>query len=471
MNPLGVLTTQLWEHQCNAMPFVDRGQAVLAMKMGTGKTATTFAAIDRVGSMRNLVLCPKIVMGVWRRQAEIHTNGGIRVLTAEGCKSVKAKAEILARQIMGMEKACVPYLVAINYEAYWWEAMFKVLCAVEWSAIIADESHRVKAHNSKQSSMLFQLAHNRTYGRAGKGLRLGLTGTFMPHSPMDPFGQMRFVNPRVFGLSFTSYRNEYAILNPHVENMIIGYKNLDKMQEKLTPYLYVVDSEDVLKLPDFTDTVISVPLEPATRKIYRQMEQEFIAEVKGGTITAANAMIKVLRLAQIASGIAKFHDPLTNEPTEKRVGSEKLKAVYDLISDMPSSEAVVIFTRFRAEAAGLRDILKGERVCATLDGDHDELEKFTSGEANTLICNIQSGKEGIDLTRARYVIYSSPGVSLGDYTQSRFRVRRPGQTRPVTYYHIVAEDTVEAECYKRFDRNEKIVEGILQSIKEGNYGA
>ncbi len=76
------------------------------------------------------------------------------------------------------------------------------------------------------------------------------------------------------------------------------------------------------------------------------------------------------------------------------------------MSDIPDSESVVIFTRFRMDADDIRTALAGERRCATLDGAHaDELPLFESGEANPLICNIQSGKEGIDLTKARYAIY------------------------------------------------------------------
>ncbi len=41
----------------------------------------------------------------------------------------------------------------------------------------------------------------------------------------------------------------------------------------------------------------------------------------------------------------------------------------------------------------------------------------------------------------------------------------------MTYYHFVAEGTVDEECYKRFERNERIVEGIITSIQEGKYGS
>jgi SNF2 family DNA or RNA helicase len=56
---------------------------------------------------------------------------------------------------------------------------------------------------------------------------------------------------------------------------------------------------------------------------------------------------------------------------------------------------------------------------------------------------MQAGSEGISLVRARYAVYYSTGFSLGLYLQSRARLHRPGQTRPVVYYHLVVRDTVD----------------------------
>ena len=79
---------------------------------------------------------------------------------------------------------------------------------------------------------------------------------------------------------------------------------------------------------------------------------------------------------------------------------------------------------------------------------------------------IQAGGVGIDLTRARYAVYYSLGHSLTDYLQSRRRVHRPGQTRTTTYFHLIAEDTVDQQVYQALASKQDVVEFIMNLHKD-----
>ena len=62
---------ELWQHQREAYEFIkDKPAALLAMDMGTGKTATVIRCLKDLKEGRVLVLCPKPVISVWER--EIH---------------------------------------------------------------------------------------------------------------------------------------------------------------------------------------------------------------------------------------------------------------------------------------------------------------------------------------------------------------------------------------------------------------
>ena len=72
-------------------------------------------------------------------------------------------------------------------------------------------------------------------------------------------------------------------------------------------------------------------------------------------------------------------------------------------------------------------------------GDRPEaLAGWKNGECRILLAQIQSGTEGVDLTRARYAIFYSPDYSPGHHQQAMARVHRPGQTRHVTYIYLLA---------------------------------
>ena len=88
-----------------------------------------------------------------------------------------------------------------------------------------------------------------------------------------------------------------------------------------------------------------------------------------------------------------------------------------------------------------------------------------AGEATVLAVQIQSGGEGIDLTRAAYCAYYSIGHSLGDYDQSLARIHRPGQTRPVVYYHLTASATVDVAVYDALDKKRNVIDAVLASLR------
>jgi len=84
---------------------------------------------------------------------------------------------------------------------------------------------------------------------------------------------------------------------------------------------------------------------------------------------------------------------------------------------------------------------------------------------------IQSGGVGIDCTRAAYAFYYSLGFSLGDYDQSLARLRRPGQTRCVRYYHLVATGTVDEQVYAALRDRRTVIDAVMNKLtkKEEQY--
>jgi SNF2 family DNA or RNA helicase len=93
-----------------------------------------------------------------------------------------------------------------------------------------------------------------------------------------------------------------------------------------------------------------------------------------------------------------------------------------------------------------------------------ELERWQAGDATILGVQIQSGGLGIDCTRAAYAFYYSLGFSLGDYEQSLARLRRPGQTRCVRYYHLVAKHTVDEQVYAALRDRRVVVDAVMERL-------
>ena len=422
------LTQKPWNHQTEAADFArSRLATLLGMDMGTGKTLTALLATDFAFKerIRFLGLC----------------NG-----------PNKKRAEKLQKMVASTDAM----VVCVNYESVWRGDLSKIIEKTKWSCILLDESHRIKSPGGKASRWLAKLARSQP-----KAKRLCLTGTPMPHSPLDLYGQFRFLDPTVFGTSFSRMRSRYAVTDQMFPSKVIEYRNQDELSRLLDQNSWRVTSEEVLDLPSCVHQVLPIELRPASRKIYKQMEEEMVAQVGEGEITASNALTKLLRLQQVTSGY------LTDEGVAHMLNGtpEKTLALEETLKDLPSGEPVVVFCRFRHDLNEVAALCsKMGRGYSEVSGVTKTLEQWQRGETQVIGVQIQSGGAGIDLTRSAYCFYYSIGFSLGEYEQSLARLRRPGQTRMVRYYHLVAQNTVDERVYKALKERKNVVESVLENL-------
>ncbi len=454
----------LWTHQQEALDFAqDKPAVMLAMAMGSGKSRVVVDLLAERKVQNALILCPSSVVDVWPGQFRTHSEDGQVQVLALRKGAVKQRTDQAQHFIHGMPMNGMK-VVVINYDVLNRQKSPFALWAIQqkWDALICDEFHRLKAPGGVTSRYVARLAKK-------VGFRLGLTGTPMPHSPLDIYAQYRILDPSIFGTSFNFVKHRYAVEQamPMGFRIIRGYR-VDPTDEKyFDPQLYKefqdkfysiafkVDA-DVLNLPDPLHEPRTCELSSAGMKQYKELERDFYIEVDQGVITASNALVKALRLQQMASGFGK-----TEEGEEVELDTAKASLLQDILSDL--NEPVVVFCRFR------HDLDSVHRVCVNLgfgslelSGRVNQLAAWQAGDSQVLAVQIQAGGVGIDLTRARVGIYYSLGLSLGDHLQSLARIHRPGQTRNVVYYYLLADGTIDYKVYKALLNRQVVIEAVLE---------
>ena len=454
------LKTKPWRHQMEAFRFaMERllrggGAALLALEMGVGKTLVALMVLAAMAARRVLICCPLRVVPVWQQQIERHLDLPLIVVTLDDTAGSVANKKKLAEEKLRLAEATGrPLAVIINYDSVWRAPFAEWAEQQQWDLIIADESHRLKAPGGKAS-----LAFKRLRSRARA--RLALTGTPLPHSPLDAYAQFRFLDPTIFGPSFAAFRQKYAVMGGFQKKQVTGFQHLDELEALMKTITFRV-SKDVLDLPPETHVTYECELSPEALRVYRDLEEDFVAEVREGRVTAANAMVKLLRLQQVAGGWVKTDDGLSH-----RVDSAKQNLLADTLEDIGAAEPVVVFCRFHADLDAVHEAAKSAGFeSLELSGRRDELKLWQDGHAQVLAVQISAGGVGVDLTRARYSIYYSLSFSLGEYDQALSRVHRPGQTRPVEHIHLVARNTVDRKIMRALEARAEVVEAILAEIK------
>jgi len=452
-----------WPHQRAAYHFAQElPGCLLPIPMGGGKTKV---AIDLLMNSRTavrnvLILCPTSVRAVWR--GEFHKHGPSYRLHILDNGTVRQKRQWVEQDCEDDRQHGDPSIVVVNYESAWRAPLGSWILERDWDWVILDESHRIKAHNSSVSKFCAKLHY-----RAKR--RLCLTGTPMPHSPMDLFGQFRFLDPGVFGDSWFQFRSRYAeTRNPNIPQQITGFINQEEMRERMA-WITSPEVDCKLGLPPARHEEVTYAMTPGQRKVYEAMERELCTELEGGVVTAANALVKLLRLQQVIGGWLTPDDSDIPERVDPTHANAKRETLIDMLEDLPVSEPVVVFAWFRA------DLDEIQQAAATLGRRYGELSGRSRGltddgklpdDVDLLGVQCASGGLGVDLSRASYaVMYSLGNISPGSYDQILARLVRPGQRRPVLFWHLLAENTIDQYMYRARAEKRDAIDYVLSALR------
>ncbi len=444
-----------WKY-CFSVPdgfLVLRRNNCIFISGNTGKSLCAVAVAGETQAKRTLIICPKSVVNVWPKQFRIHSNLEWNVVPlAKG--SIAKRARQLEQQLDISQTKGEPLVAVLNYDSCWREPLKTALLKSQWDLLILDESQRIKGSRGKGSASRFIGIELYDIPR-----KIALSGYPMPHSPMDLFGQFRALDVGIFGSYYGKFESRYAVKGGYGGYQVISYQNMDEFTDRFNMLAYQVKKEEALELPPEVDEMIPVELDAACMKIYKKLEKDFYVDLEEGEMTAANAMVVLLRLQQITSGFGR-----TESGEDVFVSSCKIDALHDILDDC--AKPVVVFCRFKNDLREVRKLADrtGLRMGEVSGSRNDLTDEATMPENIDLLCvQIQSGGVGIDLSRSSLAVYFSLGYSLGDYLQSRSRLHRPGQKNKVTFIHLLAKDTVDEKVYNALMARKEVIDFIMKS--------
>jgi SNF2 family DNA or RNA helicase len=469
MSPPDVRTTPppLWRHQRDAANFAsDRTGSLLAMGLGTGKSKTAITLCEHWRAQRVLIVCPTSVLRIWPGQFSQHAHHSWRVVNGlrENDRGRTLTLPI-ARRVAEADYAIgerEPVAVVVNYEAFAREPMRAWLLAREWDAVVYDEAHRLKATGGRQSWTAVEL---RPHARR----RLGLTGTPLAQGPAEVYAIARALDPTVFGGSRVRFLERWFRCDRYGKPCgFLDEATRVAFTERLGGLMFACATEDVLDLPAVRELPARhVTLGRVAQAAHDALDAELYARLDAGEISAEIVLTALLRMSQIAGGHAAIDHPDGGSRTI-RIDEGKRRLLGELL-EQPDSGPVVVFCRFTAELDAVRAVSQDQGLRYGEVSGRDRNGITTDGEmsrrVDVLGVQYQAGGQGVDLTRAQGAIWYSPTYSLTDYQQSRGRIHRPGQDRPVWFVRLIAEGTIDERVWRMVDRGESIVSAIIDGAR------
>ena len=314
-----------------------------------------------------------------------------------------------------------------------------------------DESTTIKNPGAIRTKTIIGLGDKVSYKRI-------LTGSPVTKSPLDLFTQCYFLDPWLLDhQSYYTFKTRYAItkqinVSGRMVHIVVGYRNIGELSDKLKPFSHRVLKDDCLDLPPKTYMKRTIQLSEEQSKVYKQMKEIALATLNGKMITTVNVITQLMRLHQITCGHFKSDDGVT-----QTLKSNRLDELMDVLSEMEGK--AVIWAHYRYDIEVIVEAIKkeyGDKSVVTYYGDTstDDRQKAIKliQDPESLVRFIvgtpQTGGYGITLTGASTMIYYSNGYDLEKRQQSEARIDRIGQTKNMTYIDIIAEGTVDEKIVK-----------------------
>jgi len=445
------------------------------MEMGTGKTKV---AIDNIAMLYDngkingvLIIAPKGVYKNWYSQEiPIHLVDHIHPKTVLWQAMINQKQQKLLDTLF--ETGNDLHILIMNVEA------FSTKKGVDFAArflnshntyMAIDESTTIKNPGAKRTKNIVNLGKYAKYRRI-------LTGSPVTKSPLDLYKQCEFLDEYLLDhSSYYTFRTRYAVMrkahfNGRSVEIVVGYKNLGELSDKIKPFSYRVLKDDCLDLPKKTFMKRIITLTAEQEKVYKQMKEMALAQLNGKLLTTANALTQLMRLHQITCGHFK-----ANDGSIQIVKNNRLSELMDLLDEVEGK--AVIWAHYQYDVQTIIEAIKKEYGDDSVvdyygktpnDERQDNIKKFQEDPRYRFLVGTPStGGYGITLTAASTMIYYSNGYDLEKRQQSEARIDRIGQEKPMTYVDIICEDTVDERIVKALRKKINIATEIMgEKLKE-----
>ena len=327
--------------------------------------------------------------------------------------------------------------------------------------LIIDESAKIKSHNSQITKIL--LSFNKIEHR------LCLSGVPAPNNLLEYFSQMKFINEDIFGTpNFFKFRNTFFYSTGYGGYQFLPMKGAkEAIMENVSKQAFSVKKEEALDLPGQVFEIRYCYMDEIQQKAYTNMKKENILEFKDSVTLAANELAKICKLREITGGFV-----INTEGIPVKVSNTKIEALKELLEEIPVDRQIIIWVQYHWEVLELKREL-GKDAC-TLYGDMPQKEKtksiedFQVGNKRFLIAHPKSGGHGLNLQNASYSVWFSLSYSYEEYSQACDRNYRIGTTQKVTYFHLLAKDTIDEIIYKAVKNKENFSEACLNMLKGNN---
>ena len=400
------------------------GNALLADEMGLGKTVQTLSYVStEKQTFPVLIVAPLVTLKNWEREIEKFLkkksrNG--RILESE------SPSVTLIRTGKSKELPITDIYV-INYELLLKRS--DDLEKVGIRTIVCDEVHNLRSKTTQKYKAVKKLAALPTVQ-----YRIGLSGTPIYNRGSEIWPIIDILKPGLLG-SFKEFCEYFCYVNDKGKAIVLENKRASLRNELQKHVMLRRKKADVLK--ELKDKVRYKEVIASDTEFYLEELDKIWKKLEAEQKEAQTEFSKS----------ASYHRAIQSE--RQIAGVAKLPHVINFVKNiMEIEESVVVFCHHKVIHKLLHESLQEFSPVSIIGGQsdalrQDQIDKFQKGESKLMIAGIRAGNVGINLTRAKYVIFAELDWSPAIHRQAEDRLHRIGQKNTVFAYYLIGNGTLD----------------------------
>ena len=323
------------------------------------------------------------------------------------------------------------------------ESMHK-LEDTNYDLVIHDEHHRF---GSFPKPGLATKTYKQMFGNKPM---IFLSGTMTPESFTQVYHQfwVSYHSPFKHYVNFYRWADDYV--NKFQRNingfLVNDYSkgNELKIMVAIAPYVITFTQQQAGFSTEIEEEILHIAMSDKTKMIVKKLEKDLVVEGKDEVILADTPVKLMQKLHQLWSGTVKFE-------SGNSMVIDTTKA--EFIKDKWRDNKIGIFYKFKEELSALKQVF-GDSLTT-------ELDKFDNEGYQVIALQIISGREGISLKNAEYLIFYNIDFSATSYWQGRDRLTTMDRKFNKIYW-LFSEDGIEDKIYKAVKEKKKYTINIFK---------
>lgn len=263
-----------------------------------------------------------------------------------------------------------------------------------------------------------------------------LSGTMTPESYSQIYHQfwVSGYSPFKHYVNFYKWANDYV--NVKLKNL--GYAKVNDYSDAkynliypiIKPYIITFTQEQSGFTTQVIEHIIPVEMQPVTYNVISRLKRDLVVTSADGRTILADTSVKLQqKIHQLGSGTIKFEDG-----SAKIIDYSKANVIKEKFSDYK----IGIFYKYKEELTMLKEVF-GDKLTTELD-EFNQTDKWIAYQ-------YLSGREGINLSKADYLVMFSIDFSATTYFQARARMATKDREKNEIFW-LLSKNTLDAKIYK-----------------------